>query len=247
MDNRRISNYPNIGVLGEDLVACWLQEQGWEILHRQWRCQWGELDLIGQQCRTEQEAGGAGEVGSQEEFKSKLSSSSAPPCLAFVEVKTRSRGNWDADGLLAITPQKQAKLWKAAQLFLANYPDLADLPCRFDVALVLCQRLPKQMPAASSVDEFSAIAEKSKSQVGREITTPMKLKAIAQTSPSQNLGGIRQHRSCKTQSFPKGAPDRDAIAFSSVVLGKPISVGGYRLVLQNYIESAFDVGDFSQC
>jgi len=121
MGNRSPSHYPDIGVLGEDLVAQWLQFRGWVILHRRWRCRWGELDIIALQ-----EAKGC-----------------PLPALAFVEVKTRSHGNWDADGLLSITQQKQAKLWQTAKCFLGTYPELADYPCQFDVALVFCQRLSK--------------------------------------------------------------------------------------------------------
>jgi len=114
-----VNPQPDIGRLAENLVAQWLTQKGWNILHRRWRCRWGEIDLIAQ--------------------SSVHSAGAAIPMLAFVEVKARSRGNWDADGLLAITPQKQGKVCQTARMFLAKYPYLAELPCRFDVALVSCQ------------------------------------------------------------------------------------------------------------
>ncbi|MCY7321616.1 MAG: YraN family protein [Phormidesmis sp. CAN_BIN36] len=107
-----------IGILGEEFVADWLRSQDWQILHYRWHCRFGEIDVIAQ--------------------------AQMPPCLTFVEVKTRSKGNWDGDGLLAITPSKQKRLWQTAQLFLMAHPDLETLPCRFDVALVRCQSAPKK-------------------------------------------------------------------------------------------------------
>ncbi|MBD0395242.1 MAG: YraN family protein, partial [Microcoleus sp. C1-bin4] len=116
-------NSRDIGTLGENLVAEWLQQQGWEILHRQWRCRWGEIDIIA--------------LGRDEEsLKNQVLLNQQSPTLAFVEVKTRRRGNWDAGGMLAVTTTKQAKLWQTAEIFLSTRPDLANNSCRFDVALV---------------------------------------------------------------------------------------------------------------
>ncbi|MCU0542881.1 MAG: YraN family protein [Oscillatoriaceae cyanobacterium Prado104] len=132
-------NTRDIGTLGENLVAEWLQQQGWEILHRQWHCRWGEIDIIALGTDAASEITGGKE---NSPANSQLLSSRVPlPTLAFVEVKTRSRGNWDAGGKLAVTIAKQTKLWQTAEIFLSNRPDLANHPCRFDVALVRCEPL----------------------------------------------------------------------------------------------------------
>ena len=108
------SRHLDLGLRAEQQVGLWLSEAGWELLHHRWHCRWGELDWVAIAPAAEAQ----------------------PRSLVFVEVKARSRGNWDADGLLALNARKQAKLWQAAELFLAEFPELAELPCRFDLVLV---------------------------------------------------------------------------------------------------------------
>ena len=146
---------PNVGELGEKLVAEWLKNRGWTILHHRWRCRWGEIDLIAQM--------GNGELGMVSGERGVGSGGNSPllhqldPIIAFVEVKTRSRGNWDGDGLLAITPRKQAKIRQTAELFLADYPDFATVNCRFDVAIVNCQRLSQSSRSAATGNVIEGI------------------------------------------------------------------------------------------
>lgn len=106
-----------LGDLGESLVAGWLRSQGWHLQSRQWHCTYGELDLVVSK-----------------------GPANASGVLVFVEVKTRSSGNWDAYGLMAITRSKQAKLWKSARIYLLKHPQWTEATCRFDVALVACHR-----------------------------------------------------------------------------------------------------------
>ncbi|MGB0561899.1 MAG: YraN family protein [Spirulinaceae cyanobacterium] len=107
MNSRKAQDYW-VGQAGEQVVSLWLQAKGWQICQRRWRCRGGEIDLIA----TEGEE------------------------LRFIEVKTRRDRNWDADGLLALTPTKQQRLWRAAETFLGRSPQYQDWPCRFDLALV---------------------------------------------------------------------------------------------------------------
>ncbi len=116
-----------LGSAGEELVAHWLMTQGWTVLERRWHCRWGELDLVVRSQPTD-----------------------ADPILAFVEVKTRSRNNWDQGGLLAITAQKRNKLWRTAQAYLSRHWELAELACRFDVALVSHQPMVTKREQESS-------------------------------------------------------------------------------------------------
>lgn len=119
--NNSVSRRADRGLLGEELVAQWLTQKGWRIIERRWRCRWGELDIIAMKTSALTDV-----------------HSNSCPILIFVEVKTRGHGNWDRNGLLAVTEAKQAKLWQTAEMFLADRTDLVDSSCRFDVALVRC-------------------------------------------------------------------------------------------------------------
>ncbi|TAF10623.1 MAG: YraN family protein [Nostocales cyanobacterium] len=145
------SNYTDIGDLGEDLVAQWLESTGWEILHRRFSCRWGEIDIIAQY---------------HDQTATATTANHQNSILAFVEVKTRSAGSWDAGGRNAITLQKQVKLCSTAEKFLAQYPEKADYPCRFDVAIVFSQRLSKKLDGAIVTPESLA----SLSIAGYELT-----------------------------------------------------------------------------
>lgn len=82
-----------LGQWGEALVARDLAEKGWTILARNYRCRFGELDI----------------VAAREEI------------LAFVEVKVR-RGSAFAPARAFVTGEKQRKLRAAAELYLQEHP-----------------------------------------------------------------------------------------------------------------------------
>ncbi|MFN6559778.1 MAG: YraN family protein [Nostoc sp. ChiSLP01] len=166
MTNLPPSHYLKSGHFGEDLVAQWLQSTGWVILHRRFSCRWGEIDIIAENSGGRREQGGTGAEGQRgrrdkgtrgQGDKDNNSPLRTPqPILAFVEVKTRSSGSWDAGGRSAITAQKQAKISRAAGMFLAQYPEKADYPCRFDVAIVYYREISQKITGVTATQEALA-------------------------------------------------------------------------------------------
>ncbi|HSM55940.1 MAG TPA: YraN family protein [Candidatus Sulfomarinibacteraceae bacterium] len=95
-----------LGAWGESLAARHLEEQGYEILERNWRCTRGEIDLVAQ----------AGDL------------------LLFVEVKTRRgrRMGLPEDGL---TARKSQKLLQLAEIFIYEH-EIRDVNWRVDLVAV---------------------------------------------------------------------------------------------------------------
>ena len=82
-----------IGALGEQLAVDYLTAQGLTVLARNWRCRYGELDVIA----TDPAEGDA---------------------VVFVEVKTRTSDRFGGVEQ-AVTPQKVRRLRRLAGLWLA--------------------------------------------------------------------------------------------------------------------------------
>ena len=97
-----------LGQWGEDLAVQHLQQAGYEVLARNWRCRDGEIDIVAR----------------------------AGPVLCFVEVKTRS-GLAFGEPAEAVTWQKAQRLRLLAGRWLSAHrsPGWSDL--RFDVVSVL--------------------------------------------------------------------------------------------------------------
>jgi putative endonuclease len=95
-----------LGREGEDRAAAYLSRQGYRVVERNYRTKSGEIDLIALDRDV----------------------------LVFVEVKTRSTDAFGAPEL-AVTPQKQQRMVKAALGYLKQKA-LHQMPCRFDVVAI---------------------------------------------------------------------------------------------------------------
>ena len=95
-----------LGDRGEGRAVRHLESLGYEIIERNYRCRYGEIDIV------------ARESGD----------------LVFVEVKTR-RGNDFGYPSEAVDHRKQAKLIRTGQNYLIK-KNLGEIDCRFDIVEV---------------------------------------------------------------------------------------------------------------
>ncbi len=94
------------GAWAEDLACRHLLDQGLRLITRNYRCRYGEIDLVMRDAAT----------------------------IAFVEVRLRSRTDFGS-GAESVDARKQARLLSSAEHYLQRHATLlAD--CRFDVVSI---------------------------------------------------------------------------------------------------------------
>ncbi|OUM96379.1 MAG: YraN family protein [Thermobacillus sp. ZCTH02-B1] len=99
MDRRR-----ETGRRGEEAAAHYLAARGFRILHRNWRCRMGELDIVAEDGET----------------------------IVFVEVRTRAPGSRFGTAAESVDTRKRRRLAALAQAYLAMN-GRRHAPIRFDV------------------------------------------------------------------------------------------------------------------
>jgi len=94
------------GDWGEDIAVKYLQKKGFIILHRNFRAERGEIDIIARE----------------------------EDCIVFVEVKTGNSDKFGPPEE-RISQSKRRQLYKIANAFIQNNP-MADVDYRFDAVIV---------------------------------------------------------------------------------------------------------------
>jgi len=95
-----------MGREGEALAVTYLRKRGYRIVEQNYRCQLGEIDIVAVDRKT----------------------------LCFIEVKTRSTGDYDRPEV-AVHRRKQHRLSRVALWFLKE-KHLDDVRARFDVVAI---------------------------------------------------------------------------------------------------------------
>ncbi len=101
----------NPGTFFEKLALEYLQKQGLRLLAKNYRCRYGEIDLILKHKKT----------------------------LVFVEVRKRGAGSY-VSPLESVDYRKQQKIIRTAYAYLNEHRLYEKVPCRFDIVGVTLQQ-----------------------------------------------------------------------------------------------------------
>ena len=96
-NKRKAKTTKSIGDRAESVVADRLESDGHDIISRNWRTKWCEIDIVSQKDET----------------------------IYFTEVKYRKNAKF-GDGLAAINNKKQQQMRFAAELFMAKFPEFSE-------------------------------------------------------------------------------------------------------------------------
>ncbi len=111
---RKKTSRRGVGTAFEARAAAYLEKNGCRILQRNYRCRYGEIDLIAWDEERE--------------------------TVVFVEVKyRRNRGSGIPEE--AVTSAKQRTISRVAAWYLLNCGASGDVPCRFDVIAIEGDRI----------------------------------------------------------------------------------------------------------
>jgi putative endonuclease len=112
----------HIGNKGEDIAANFLRTRGFEILDRNYRKKWGELDIVARESSPAGESGGV---------------------LHFVEVKTVSRGTFEDEDYSPednVHHLKRKRLARAIETYMLEKKVPQETPFQIDVISVYVSR-----------------------------------------------------------------------------------------------------------
>ena len=101
-------NNREVGTIYEQKAAQYLEKNGYHVLHKNFRCKIGEIDLIAK----------------------------SEGYLCFIEVKYRS-GTSKGYPAEAITVNKIRKITRTAEFYMLLHKFSQDTPCRFDAVVIL--------------------------------------------------------------------------------------------------------------
>jgi putative endonuclease len=100
-----------IGTAGEDAAAAYLESEGYTLLHRNWRCRSGEIDIV---------------AGFEE-------------TIVFIEVRTRTSEGRFGTAAESVDMRKQLQVRSTAQVYLHTLKRFG-YAVRFDVIALVLER-----------------------------------------------------------------------------------------------------------